>query len=114
MFPKLWRTVGVCVIVRRMEDFPALIHSIGEHAVSYIGRQNLAALSVAGDRVNGSAHIEIVLQDNSWTQQSRAIDKMIELRAMFMDEISLSYSFSGADVVDVPADAEHESTYCFA
>lgn len=76
-----------------MDEFGALVHSLGEHAVSYIRRENLKQLEIMADPMAGAAHIEICLSDDNWAAQSAAIDKMIELREMFLDEISIDYVF---------------------
>lgn len=127
-FRRLWRRTGTMFLYviknadrfvdlcnhSHMEDFPALIHSLGEHAVSYIGRDLLRGLVVAGDPDNGSAEVEILLEDNTWENQSHAVDRMIELRTMFLDEISISYSFSSGEMVN-DSEARHAaSNYCFA
>lgn len=87
-----------------MNDFQAMVTSMMENAVDYIGKSRLLRLSVEADPGAGSAQIEIVLQDNSWASQSLAIDRMIELRSMFLDELSFEYAFLEADEAD---DAEH-------
>lgn len=80
-----------------MTDFGALIQSLGEHAVDAIGKPNLEQLTVHGDVANESAEVEICLIDNTWDEQTRVIDLMIDLRLMFMDEISVSYRFTELD-----------------
>lgn len=80
-----------------MDDFEALISSLGEHSVDYIGKDNLRQLAVFGDPGNLSARIEICLEENSWAEQTRAIDRMLELRRMFLDEISIDYAFLNED-----------------
>jgi hypothetical protein len=80
-----------------MDEFDALISSLGESIVAYVGRDNLRRLDVFGDEDDSTARVEICLEDNSWGQQSHAIDKMIELRAMFLDELSLEYRFVEED-----------------
>lgn len=80
-----------------MDEFSALIQSLGEHAVDYIGKDNLLRLDVFGDEVDQSAHVEIFLCSEEWGDHSSAIDKMIELREMFMDDLAVDYRFAGAD-----------------
>jgi len=77
-----------------MDPFRALLESILEHCKDYIRRDvDLRALRVTGDSVTETGHIEIVLTKDTWEDQARAIDHMIEIRQMFIDDISLSYEF---------------------
>ncbi len=77
-----------------MNPFQALIRSLLEHYVEYIARDvDLRALRVTGDELTASAHVEIVLGKDTWDGQQRAIDHMIEVRAMFIDDVSLDYVF---------------------
>lgn len=97
-----------------MDTFTALIHSLGEHVVDYIGKDHLERLDVFGDEGDSSAHIEIFLSNQTWDEHSRAIDKMIELRAMFLDELSIDYRFVESDSeTNQSAEARH-STYSMA
>lgn len=78
-----------------MDDSEALVHSLGEHCVDYIGKHNLRQLTATFDHMNGVAHVEICLANDSWSARESAIDKMIEVRQMFLDEVSVDYAFSG-------------------
>lgn len=77
----------------RMDEFSALINSFGEQLVTAIGKGNLAQLTVRGHEGSGSADVEILLSDNSWDQQIRAIQAVADVRTMFIDELSFSYQF---------------------
>lgn len=86
-----------------MDDFDALVHSLGEHSVSYLRRDlKLAQLSVFGDQLTGSAFVEIVLSHPTWEERGTAIDRMIEIREMFLDEISISYAIHDDEDCDDP------------
>jgi len=77
-----------------MNPFQALLQSLLEHSVDYIRQDvDLHALRVSGDERTESAHVEIVLNKETWDEQQRAIDHMIEVRGMFIEEISLDYVF---------------------
>ncbi len=98
------RTGGVRCDSRHMErwqlmnPFQALLHSLLEHSVEYIRQDvDLHALRVSGDERTESAHVEIVLNKDTWDEQQRAIDHMIEVRSMFIEEISLDYVFVRLD-----------------
>lgn len=79
-----------------MDEFTATIHSLGEHIVDGIGRDELKHVLVSGDELTSSVEITIVLSHPSWSVQQRAVDKMVELRALFLDEISFDYRFAPA------------------
>jgi len=77
-----------------MRPFQALLQSLLEQCVDYIRRDvDLEALRVTGDELSESAHVEIVLARDTWEQQQRAIDHMVDVRLMFIDDLSLDYVF---------------------
>lgn len=76
-----------------VNEFDAVIHSLGEHVVSYIGRDNLEAVRIWGDETSGTADISIVLKSQTWDAQERAIDKLVEVREVFLDDIAIDYRF---------------------
>lgn len=80
-----------------MDEFGALVHSLGEHIVDYIGKDHLSRLYIYGDESDASAFVEIFLENDTWEEQTRAVDKMIELRQMFLDDVSIDYRFLDAD-----------------
>ncbi len=92
-----------------MDSDQALVNSLGEYTVTAIGRSHLRTLTATYDHVNGLAHIEICLSDDSWDARAHAIDKMLEVREMFLDEVSIDYAFSSPGMCAVEtevADAE--------
>lgn len=97
-----------------MDDFDALVVSIGEHAVSYIGKAHLSGLFVFGDEVDMTAFVEIYLSSSSWAEQDRAIEKMIELRAMFMDDAAIDYRFVEPDESSTESARARRMTYAMA
>ncbi len=103
--------LGLVCITWFMDEFEATITSLGEHAVDYIGRQNLRQLAVFGDHHNSSADIQICLAVNDWASQTAAIDKMIELRAMFISELSIQYHFIEEDNYTPTAATRSDFTY---
>lgn len=76
-----------------MSDFDATIHSLGEHLVDYIGRDHLQQLTVTGREPFGEADVEICLQEDTWEEQSWAIDRVLAVREMFLNELSITYRF---------------------
>lgn len=87
-----------------MDAFPALITSFGDYLVTMIGAENLDQLTVDGHEDSGAAEVEIKLRDNRWDEQLRVIERIGEVRTIFMDELSFSYRFlSAKETGDVPA-----------
>lgn len=97
-----------------MEDFDALVQSLGESTVDYLGKDRLRQLQIMADHVTGTANIEICLEDNTWESQTRAIERMIEIRDMFLDEISISYVFVDEDTCMEKRSHAHAPEYSFA
>lgn len=80
-----------------MNEFEALVHSLGEHLVITLGKPNLRRIDVFADPTDGTAHIEIVLAQQTWECMSTVVDKMIEIREMFFDDIAIDYRFVTED-----------------
>lgn len=95
-----------------MDEFEALVHSVGENSVDYIGKDALKLLTVTGDPQSMAARVEICLEDNSWAEQTRVIDRMIEIRTMFLDELSIDYVFVDED--NCTRSAARRSDYSYA
>ncbi|WP_313812972.1 hypothetical protein [Glutamicibacter sp.] len=79
-----------------MDNAEALVHSIGLHAVSGIGKENLRALEVALDSDSHEAHIAVVLRHESEEQILRTTDKLNDLQILFLGEASIEWSFEEA------------------
>jgi hypothetical protein len=97
-----------------MDAFTALVHSLGEHAVTYIGKQNLRRLDIFGDERDGTAFMEVFLQENTWEQQTAAIDKINELRDIFFDELSIDFRFMSEDSSTAEAAHARQPSFCLA
>jgi hypothetical protein len=76
-------------------DFAILARSIGEHSVSYIGRENLRALSVEVNPITMEAEIEIVLTDASEDNRRSALEALHEVEELFWDDIVVGHNFVG-------------------
>ena len=84
-----------------MNEFEALGSSLLQQVVAYIGEDHLQSVRVLLDDHDSSADVAIGLRNDVWEEQSRAIDKMIEIREMFMDEVAMEYHFVRAETSDV-------------
>lgn len=89
--------VGICHSDDMATSFETLIQSFGEQILLYVGRDHLRSVVVRGDSRIGTADVELALTDFSWDEQSRAIDKMLEVREIFLEELAISYHFTEAD-----------------
>ena len=76
-----------------VNEFEATIHSLGEHVLTYLGRDHVQAVTIWGDGLSGTADISIVMVDASWATEERAIEKMVEVREMFIDDVAIDYRF---------------------
>lgn len=77
-----------------MNEFDAVVHSLGEHLVDGIGKEHLTHVLVSPDELTATAEVTIVLSERTWAEQERAIDKIVDLREMFLEEISFDYRFA--------------------
>lgn len=102
------RSTGFPAYMEHMNEFQAIVHSLGENIVDCIGKDHLQQVTVFGDDRSGTAEVEIGLADFTWPEQERAIDRMVEIRAMFLDELSISYHFVEPDLesADTPTTAQ--------
>lgn len=85
-----------------MDEFEALVHSLGENTVDYLGKDRLRHLAITADPVTGTAHVEICLQDDSWASRERAIETMVDIRRLFLDDIAIEYAFSDESCMTTP------------
>lgn len=82
-----------------MNEFEALIHSLGENVFDYLrsARIGMTRLTVESDELTETAHVVIQLEQRTWDVESRAIETLLELREMFLDDISFDYEFIESD-----------------
>lgn len=90
-----------------MDDNQVLTQSIGEHAVAAIGGERVHALTVTFDSRDSSCVIAFVLEDNSDAEQLRAIDRLLDVQMLFIDEASIEFRID--DVTDPEEAADRHS-----
>jgi hypothetical protein len=73
------------------DDFQVIIDSLGNTALSWI--PEVRQIRILPDEEFGTAHMEIELRTDDWKVREAASDKIVELRSMFLDELSLDYCF---------------------
>jgi hypothetical protein len=76
-----------------LDELQALTQSIGEYAISVIGRENLSGIQVTVDRRNMSAQLSVRLAENSDETQLGVIMALFDVERMYADEVVVSYSF---------------------
>lgn len=84
-------------------EFEALITSLGENLVSYIGKDFIRSLSVVGNEDSLDASAIIVPAQQSVEVYDKIIDAVIDVRGMFMSDVNFDYIIAGSD------DSIHES-----
>lgn len=90
-------------------EFEALGQSVLAQVVAYIGETNLRSAAVTGHLQSLCVEVELQLRKDTWEAQSQAIDKMIEVRELFLGEVSLDYWFVSHNVAE-----DHSSSTPFA
>ena len=90
-----------------MDENQVLTQSIGEHALTAIGREHVHTLTVTFDARDASCVIAFVLEDNSDAEQLRAIDRLLDVQMLFMDEASIEFRID--DVTDAHEAADRHS-----
>lgn len=84
-----------------MTEFEALVNSLGEQLVDYIGKSNLRRLSLQIDEASLSTNAEVCLRSEDFDVVMHAIEKIGEVRSMFMDELSFEYVLRGPEDCDL-------------
>lgn len=69
-----------------------IIESLGNMALAWVPEAQ--QITIYPDADAGSALVEVCLRRDDWQLREAAIDKMVELRSMFIDDLALSYRFS--------------------
>lgn len=94
-----------------MESFKVVIDALGNYALSFIPDVHL--VRIYSDEQDRTAHLEICLHDESWDRRTAAIDAMIEIRTMYLDELSISYEFD-SETEDELSESARGSSQVFA
>lgn len=72
----------------------ALYRSLLETVVDFIGQDHISQVTVEADLYTGAAQVSICLLEESWDTVTHAIERMGQVRMMFMDELSIEYSLT--------------------
>lgn len=78
-------------------EFQALVTSLGEHLVGYIGKEYISSMSVVGIESANEASIIVVPREHTPEVYDRIIARVIDVRDMFMGEIQFDYMISDTD-----------------
>lgn len=74
-----------------IDENQVLTQSIAEHAVTAIGRDRIRQVTVTFDARDASCIVAFVLRDNSDDEQLRAIDKLLDVKLLFIDEAVMDF-----------------------
>lgn len=78
-------------------DFGVLIQSLGETVVGYLKPLGLRGLRIEGDEAVGAARLTVCLTGDTWQRRGDALEKLLAIRLMFIDELALEFSFDDED-----------------
>ncbi|WP_298589494.1 hypothetical protein [uncultured Kocuria sp.] len=70
-------------------ELRALVTSIGEQTLLYLGKDNLTAARVTLDPKIEAATVEVALEESTPANRQRAFTKFIEVIDLFDDEVDL-------------------------
>lgn len=98
----MYRPVYLCAKMPTMDDFQATIHSLLEQVKMYVGTDHLSRVVVESREGSGIATVYMVLRDETWAEQERAIDKMLEVQSIFLNDIGVEYFFRDAIAASDP------------
>ena len=96
-------------MIPSMDEFKAAVDSLGNWSVSNI--PGVREIRIFSDRVDNTAHMEICLQSDSWSAREHAIDAMVDIREMFFDDFSISYTFGKAGEGLTPSERAESLVY---
>ena len=85
-----------------------VIESLGNASLSFLASAGVHSIRNSNVPADATAHMEICLIEDTWEKRARAIHSMVELREMFMDDVSLEYHFVTPEECGATADTEVE------
>ena len=97
-----------------MNEFEALVRSLGESLVGYIGRENLSRLTIRVDPDSLSAFVVVQLESETFESVMHAIERIGEVRLMFMDDLSFDYVLAADEGTELGASATPQNELVFA
>lgn len=83
-----------------MNEFRAMMQSLLENVVDYVGKDRLQAVQVIPDELTGSAHVDVCLTKESAQTVRDAIGRIAEVRDMFMDDVAVDYTFKDESLTE--------------
>lgn len=78
-----------------MSQFEAAMNSLGVWSVNNLPGVDLVRLTP--DEADRTVEIEIQLTNDSWAAREQVIDRMIDVRVMYLSDFSIAYSFIDGD-----------------
>lgn len=78
-----------------MAEFEAAVDALGIWSINNLPGVQLVRLTA--DDSDRTVKMEIVLSDDTWATRERIIDRMAEVRVMYLNHFSIAYMFGDAD-----------------
>jgi hypothetical protein len=75
------------------EDFRVLIDSLGNATLGMLSSAGLTSVRIFPEEAAGTAHLILELKQDGWVQRRAALERLAEVRSMFIDDIVFDYSF---------------------
>jgi hypothetical protein len=87
-----------------------IIDSLGNTALSWV--PGVRSIRIHSDPVQGTALMDVCLYQSTWQAREAAIEKLVELRCTFLEDLALEYRFVDSD--DCGSVAPQDETRVFA
>jgi hypothetical protein len=78
----------------QVDEFDALINAMGEWTVGRLRDLGLVSLLIHGDPHVGQARMVVQLEKDTWEIRRKAVEALVEIRTLYMDEIAVEFSFT--------------------
>lgn len=75
------------------DDFRVIIDSLGNYSLAMLDPAGVEKIRIWPDADDRTARMEICLREDHWDARSRAIQELAEIREMFLEDLSIDYSF---------------------
>lgn len=78
-----------------MTEFEAAIDSLGHWSVSHL--PGVEYVRLTADESDRTVDMEIRLAHDAWISRERVIERMVDVRIMYLNDFSISYRFIDVD-----------------
>lgn len=91
-----------------MDPFEATMQSLLESVVDYIGSDHVQAVAITPDRATGTAHIEVALDDEDIALFRHALERLRDVREIFIDDVAFDYIITDHSLYDLIAEHQRD------